>query len=78
MSECPVSHLSDADMQAAPQALLRAARRARELARQTGTAVVVMRDGRLVEERITAAEAWAPSNAVPEVKNSVPPSTGSG
>ena len=51
MSKQPVSRLPDADMQAAPAALLRAARRAREIARQTGTAVVVMRDGKLVKER---------------------------
>ena len=46
-----VSKLPDADMQAAPAALLRAARRAREIARQTNTPVVFMRDGKLVEER---------------------------
>jgi hypothetical protein len=51
MSEYPISHLPDADMQAVPAALARAARRARELARQTDTAVVVLRDGKLVEER---------------------------
>ena len=60
MSEQPVSHLPDADMQAAPAALLRAARRAREIARQTGTAVVVVRDGKLVEERQAAPEPAAP------------------
>ncbi|MGQ0592892.1 MAG: hypothetical protein ACT4QB_09635 [Gammaproteobacteria bacterium] len=43
-------------MQAAPAALLRAARRAREIARQTGTAVVVVRDGKLVEDREAAPE----------------------
>lgn len=48
------SSLPDADMQAAPQALLRAARRARETARQTNTAIVIMRDGELVEEAVTA------------------------
>jgi len=37
-------------MQAAPRALLRAARRAREVARRTNTAIVIVRDGRLVEE----------------------------
>lgn len=42
--------LPNADMQAAPQALLRAARRAREIARQTKTAIVIVRDGVLVEE----------------------------
>jgi len=60
MSEQPVSHLPDADMQAAPAALLRAARRAREIARQTGTAVVVMRNGKLVEEHPTALEPAPP------------------
>ncbi len=50
-----VSRSRDADMQAAPKALLRAARRAREVARRTGTAVVVMREGRLVEEQVTEA-----------------------
>lgn len=44
------SQLPDADMQAAPRALLRAARRAREVARRTNTAIVIVRDGRLVEE----------------------------
>lgn len=54
MNKPLVSKLPDADMQAAPAALLRAGRRAREIARETGTAVVVMRDGKLVEE--TAGE----------------------
>ncbi|HEY0872120.1 MAG TPA: hypothetical protein VGD94_01515 [Vicinamibacterales bacterium] len=43
------SRLPDADMQAAPKALLRAARRAREIARRTGTPIVVVRNGRLIE-----------------------------
>lgn len=37
-------------MQAVPVALMRAAKHARELAEQTGTAFVVMRDGKLVSE----------------------------
>ncbi|HJQ35824.1 MAG TPA: hypothetical protein VKB93_01665 [Thermoanaerobaculia bacterium] len=37
-------------MQAAPRALLRAAKRAREIARQTKTKIVIVRDGVLVEE----------------------------
>ena len=53
MSEPPVSRLPDADMQAVPRALMRAAKRAREIARQTNTAVVVVRDGVLVEEAVT-------------------------
>lgn len=36
-----VSRLPDADMQAAPKALLRAAQRAREIAERTGTKLVV-------------------------------------
>jgi hypothetical protein len=48
-----VSHLPDADMQAVPKALLRAARRAREIARQHGTGIIVVRDGVLLEEPVT-------------------------
>ncbi len=44
-----VSQLPDADMQAAPVALARAALRAREIAIQTGTPLVVTRDGKLIE-----------------------------
>ena len=49
------SKLPDADMRAVPKALLRAARRAREIARRTGTAVVVMREGKLIEAQVTDA-----------------------
>ena len=45
------SNLPDSDMQGSASALLRAAGRAREVAKRTNTAVVVMRDGKLVEER---------------------------
>lgn len=44
------SKLQDHDMQQAPKTLVRAAKRAREIAQQTGTAVVVVRDGQLVRE----------------------------
>lgn len=40
----------DQDMEKATTALLRAAKRARKLAQQTGTAVVVVRDGKLIRE----------------------------
>jgi sensor histidine kinase regulating citrate/malate metabolism len=43
-------NLSDPDMQKATAALIRAAKRARELAQQTGTEFVVVRDGQLVRE----------------------------
>ncbi|MBN8662864.1 MAG: hypothetical protein K2Y32_24275 [Candidatus Obscuribacterales bacterium] len=42
--------LKDPDMQHATTALKRAAKRARQIAAQTGTAVVVIRDGQLIRE----------------------------
>ena len=39
--KAPISHLKDATLQKAPQALLRAAEKARQLAEQTGTPFVV-------------------------------------
>jgi len=53
MNDSMVSKLPDADMQAAPRALMRAAQRAREIARQTNTPLVLIRDGVLVEEFVT-------------------------
>jgi len=41
--------LPDADMQSAPRGLLRAAQRAREVARATRTPLVIVVDGVLVE-----------------------------
>jgi thiamine monophosphate synthase len=46
------SRLDDREMQAVPRALLRAARRAREIARETGTPLIIERDGVIVEENI--------------------------
>jgi len=43
------SKLPNALMQAAPRALRRAADRAREIARQTGTPLVIVRNGVLME-----------------------------
>ncbi len=40
----------DSDMQNVKKALVRASQRARELAAQTGTEIVVIRDGKLVRE----------------------------
>lgn len=40
----------DPDMEGATIALIRAAKRARQLAAQTGTEIVVIRDGKLVRE----------------------------
>lgn len=53
MNDPMVSRLPDPDMQAAPKAMLRAAQRAREIARQTNTPLVLIRDGVLVEEFVT-------------------------
>ena len=55
MNDSLVSALPDADMQAAPKAMLRAAQRAREIARQTNTPLVLIRNGVLVEEYVTDA-----------------------
>jgi hypothetical protein len=49
MSDEMKSNLPNADMQGAPRALLRAARRAREIARQTNTGIIMVRDGVIVE-----------------------------
>ncbi|MEA2417545.1 MAG: hypothetical protein QOI58_4202 [Thermoanaerobaculia bacterium] len=46
------SKLPDADMQAAPHALLRAARRAREIAQRTNTPLVLVRNGVRVEQLV--------------------------
>ena len=58
MSDAPVSKLQDDDMQAAPTALMRAGVQARELARKTGTAVVIVR--LLLRMRKTAPRAISP------------------
>jgi hypothetical protein len=50
-----VSRLTDADMQAVPAALARAAQSARDLAARTGTPLVVARDGKLIEAVVQLA-----------------------
>lgn len=56
MTKRAESKLPDADMQAVPRALERAAKRAREIARRTGTALVVVRDGKRVLETVPQNE----------------------
>lgn len=51
-----VSCLDDADMQAVPAALARAAQRAREIAAHTGTALIITRGGKLVEEIVRPSQ----------------------
>ena len=62
MSHQMVSHLPDADMQTAPAALLRAAERAREIARQTQIGLVVVRNGVVVEESGATTPPGDPEN----------------
>lgn len=57
------SQLPDADMQAVPVALARAAQRAREIAIHTGTPLVVTRDGRVIEV-VLQPEPSKPMNGV--------------
>ena len=45
MNKQPIETARDADLRLSLQAMQRAARRARELAAQTGTAIVVSHDG---------------------------------
>ena len=45
--------LQDPDMEGADAAILRAAKRAREIARQTNTPLIIERDGKIVEEWVT-------------------------
>ena len=53
MSSEPKPNSPDPDMEGADAALLRAARRAREIARQTNTPLIIVRDGKIVEEWVT-------------------------
>jgi len=53
MSSEPESKAPDSGMQGVEAALLRAARRAREIARQTNTPLIIERDGKIVEEWVT-------------------------
>jgi LDH2 family malate/lactate/ureidoglycolate dehydrogenase len=49
MNKEPIENARDADLRLSKTAMQRAARRARELAAQTGTAIVVSRHGVLEE-----------------------------
>lgn len=54
ITSAPISRLKDADMRAAPAALVRAAQRAREIAARTGTPLIVTLNGELVEKVVTS------------------------
>ena len=51
------------DTEGALAALIRAGQRAREVARQTGTAIVVVRDGKIVEEKQPSLEGQGSGSA---------------
>ncbi len=53
VASIPVSHLKDVDMQGALAALVRAALRAREIAARTGTPLIVVQNGKMVEKAVT-------------------------
>ena len=62
MNKQPIEQAQDADLRLSVAAMQRAARRARELARRTGTCLVISQDGKVIylhpdqmDQRITAA-----------------------
>ena len=57
-----VSHLPDADMQAVPAALVRAARSARELAARCGTPLIFSEKGRVIEKPVTLPDLESPAD----------------
>ena len=65
MHNRPIDTARDADLRLSYQALLRAAQRARAVALQTGTSIVISRNG-VVEQLDPATEA-APSSVQAEV-----------
>ncbi len=56
----PKSRLPDADMQAAPAALARAAQRARELAARYGTPLIISENGQVIEKQVTVPDQAPP------------------
>ena len=60
-----VSRLDDTDMRAVPAALARAAQRAREIAARTGTPLIIVRDGQLIEELVTSELSKATGSFLP-------------
>ena len=55
------SRLPDADMQAAPAALARAAQRARELAAYYGTPLIISENGQVIEKVVTVPDQELPA-----------------
>jgi len=55
MNPKPIDQAQDEDIRQVPAVLARAAKRAREIAAMTKTAVVVVRNGQLIKESVPAA-----------------------
>ncbi len=65
MKDPQASNLPDADMQAVPEVLRRAGESAREVARRSGTPLIVVRGGVLLElDPETGEKKRIPSNGV--------------
>jgi hypothetical protein len=71
MNPKPISQSTDADMRHTQAALERAARRAREIAAQTGTAIVISRKG--IIEHIYPTPSTASADSVQTVQEPKPP-----
>lgn len=56
MNTQPLNQAKDEDARQVEIALRRAAQKARQLAAQTDTPLVVVRDGQLLQERLTGAD----------------------
>ncbi len=67
MNHKSIDHADNADLRGSLRALQRAAQRARELARQTGTDLIVSRNG--IIERIKPQQ----TSAQPQVRDSAAP-----
>ena len=67
MNKQPIETARDADLRLSTQAMQRAARRARELAAQTGTAIVVSQDGVIeyIHPRQEATESFVQEQTPP-------------
>ncbi len=65
MNSRPLHEARDPDLRGSLQALQRAAKRAREIAAQTGTAIVVSRNGVITHIRPTSAATSDPAQGTP-------------
>lgn len=65
MNNSPLDTAKNPDLPASFKALKRAAHRAREVAAQTGTAIVIVRDGRVTLVQPTTATTGTQKSSVP-------------